>query len=200
VESGEADAVRQEASDMLKKNPNDPSIIYLDAVLTADAQEALDKFFKVVDYYATSKYADAALYRIYSYYFAVGLYETAQKNLDRLKQSYPNSPYIRYAEKKVADGDAAEFHTAGNQNTFVTKGNNYSIQAGAFTSEDNASNLSKDLKKAGYKVSTHEKEIAGTVFTVVMVGDYKTAEEAEKDMKAINKSFNLNGRVIFTGN
>lgn len=201
IESGEAEAVKAEAAELLKSKPDDPSVIYLDAVLTSDAAAALDKFFKVVDYHSASKYADAALYRIYSYYFAAGLYETAQKNLDRLKKFYPNSPYIRYAERNVADGDIAEYQTADkNTNAAPLKGSDYSIQAGAFTSHDNAARLEKDLKKAGYTVALHQKEIAGTVFTVVTVGKYSTPQEAEKDMKTINKNFNLNGRVIFTGN
>lgn len=201
IESGEAELLKIETAELLKSKPDDPSIIYLDAVLTSDGESAINKYFKVVDYHPASKYADAALYRIYSYYFASGLYETAQKNLDRLKKNYPNSSYIRYAERNVADGDIAEYQTSEKNNkSSQAKGVDYSIQAGAFTSQDNAKRLEKDLKKAGYAVSLHQKEIAGTVFTVVTVGKYTNAQEAEKDMKKINKNFNLNGRVIFTGN
>ncbi len=82
--------------------PDDPSVMFLDAVLKENGQEAVVIYQDIVDNHPKSKYADAALYRIFSYYYALGLYETAQEKLKQLKESYPTSPYIKVADQNLS--------------------------------------------------------------------------------------------------
>jgi len=81
IENGKADEVKNDLIGLKEKYPDDPSVMFLEGVLTENGQKAVVIYQKVVDEYPDSKYADAALYRIYSYYYALGLYESANEKL-----------------------------------------------------------------------------------------------------------------------
>src|SRR3989304_2188027 len=95
IESGNIGQAKEALVELKEKNPNDPSVMFLDAVLKENGQEAVVIYQNIVDTYSKSKYADAALYRIFSYYYALGLFEASQEKLKQLKTSYPTSPYIQ---------------------------------------------------------------------------------------------------------
>ena len=99
IENGNVDDVKNEIPDLKEKYPNSPSIMFLDGVLTENGQKAVLIYQNIVDKYPDSKYADAALYRIYSYYYALGLYEAAKEKLNQLVSKYPDSPYIKIAKQ-----------------------------------------------------------------------------------------------------
>ena len=71
----------------------------------------------LIDKFPKSTYADAALYRIYSYYFALGLYNTADKNLNKLKKDYPESPYIKMAAANIVQNDVEETDQQNDQSS-----------------------------------------------------------------------------------
>lgn len=100
IENGEAESVRKQVLSLREKYPDDPSVLFLEAVLTTDARDALQKYNLIVNNYPQCKYADAALYRIYSYYYAIGLYAVAENYSRQLKQTYSSSPYLKYLERK----------------------------------------------------------------------------------------------------
>ena len=58
--------------------------MFLDGVLTEDGQQAVSIYQRIIDKYPNSKYADAATYRVFAYFYALGLYETAEKMRDKL--------------------------------------------------------------------------------------------------------------------
>ena len=88
IEAGEIDNVRNEITMLRAANPNDPSVKFLDAVVTVDGPKALKKYEDVYNDYPQSKYADAALYRIFSYYYSLGIYNKAESYLNELKNKY----------------------------------------------------------------------------------------------------------------
>lgn len=94
VEGGDADAVRAELPALQQKYPNDPGVLYLQALLTTDGAEAVRLYQKLVDTYPNSDWADDALYKVYKFYYAIGLYRTAELKLDQLRTRYPNSRYV----------------------------------------------------------------------------------------------------------
>jgi len=81
IENGNIGQAKEALVDLQEKNAADPSVMFLDAVLKENGQEAVAIYQDIVYNHPKSKYADAALYRIFSYYYALGLYETAQDNL-----------------------------------------------------------------------------------------------------------------------
>ena len=86
IENGNIGEAKEVLVDLKAKYPNDPSVMFLDGVLKENGQEALVIYQKIVDVYPDSKYADASLYRIFSYYYALGLYNTAREKLVKTTQ------------------------------------------------------------------------------------------------------------------
>ena len=103
IEKGQADSAKIILSTLLKKYPSNSSVIYLDAVLTEDGSKAISKYQKVYDKYPTSKFADAALYKVYSYYYALGNYNKANSIMQQLKNNYPESNYLKASAAEPAE-------------------------------------------------------------------------------------------------
>ena len=206
IENGNVDDVKNQIADLKEKYPGSPSIMFLDGVLTENGQKAVVIYQNIVDKYPDSKYADAALYRLYSYYYALGLYESAKEKLDLLINKYPDSPYIKIAKQnqlpvnpEIASEETQAKEDSVQQPPPQTKQTNqnfkFTIQAGAFSNNENAQSLKSDFDKAGIFCEVKEKQVAGTVFHVVYVGRFITRDEADGFLKTINDKYNLNGRV-----
>jgi len=201
IENGKADEVRNELIGLKEKYPNNPSVMFLEGVLTENGQKAVVIYQKVVDEYPDSKYADAALYRIYSYYYALGLYESANEKLNKLITDYPKSPYIKIAKQnqlpvnpEITQEDETDLTQQNNKDV---KGADYkfTIQAGAFSKIENAESLQLKFEKSGIFSEIKDKLVAGTTFHVVYVGKFVTENDAGSFLKTINDKFELSGRV-----
>jgi len=116
IDSGDITSANNFLRELKSKKTNDPSTIFLDAVLTNNGEEALKKYSIVYEKYPKSKYADASLYRIFSYYYSLGYYNRAETYLSKLKNEYPNSPYIKSADRKIPDvEDVVQISTVNNR-------------------------------------------------------------------------------------
>ncbi|MGE5681046.1 MAG: SPOR domain-containing protein [Bacillota bacterium] len=208
IEAGETAKAREELDRLKRNNPKDPSVLYLDAVLTIDAKDAVAKYSLLAEKYPQNKYADAALYRIYSYYYALGSYTTAKTYLDKLSKAYPQSKYIRLAEsRQVSEPYSKEVNPEVKTNksnlpertssVINDKGKHgFTIQAGAFLSIENAKKLKSSFIEDGYSSEIKIKEVAGSMLNVVSVGSYDSEEAAKTALMTINEKYRLNGRVI----
>ena len=201
IENGKADEVRNELVGLKERYSDDPSVMFLEGVLTENGQKAVVIYQKVVVEYPDSKYADAALYRIYSYYYALGLYESATEKLNKLIADYPKSPYIKIAKQnqlpvnpEITQEDETNITQQKNEDV---KGADYkfTIQAGAFSKIENAESLQLKFEKSGIFSEIKDKLVAGTTFHVVYVGKFVTENDAENFLKTINDRFELSGRV-----
>ncbi|MEW6702579.1 MAG: SPOR domain-containing protein, partial [Bacteroidota bacterium] len=153
--------------------------------------------------------ADAALYRIFSYYYSLGYYKKAETYLNRLKKEFPESPYIKAADRKIPDVEEPASTSNGltdlieNKHTqpvhvekTETRNYNFTIQAGAFLNVENAKKLSGQLKRENYFTEITTKEIGGTILNVVNVGRFVTEEETKPVLSKLEKKFYIKGRVV----
>ncbi|HEY7751606.1 MAG TPA: SPOR domain-containing protein [Ignavibacteriaceae bacterium] len=200
IENGNTTEVREALITLKKENPTSPSVIFLDGVLTENGQEAVVKYQHIVDTYPRSKYADAALYRIYSYYYALGLYETANEKLTKLTTDYPQSPYIQVAKKNKTPLDNKQDEEKNeNKPSGETKNTaeyRYTIQAGAFSNLDNANLMKNNFDQAGIFSEVRDKSVGGSIFHVVYAGKFITEQEAKNFLEIVNSRFNLNAIVV----
>lgn len=205
IEKGESLTVSSKIPELKKEHPNDPSILFLDAILTTDGIKAVGKYLMLVNKFPKSNYADAALYRIYSYYFSLGKFKSAKDYLSLLSKNYPDSPYLSIANKNIPNKD--ESTQSSKPQSIATKNldtlsqkieqkNKYYIQAAAFTVLENAQNLKKKLDFDGYSAVLKEKEIGGTTFHIIYVEGFSSNTEAEKALQLIDSKFNLSGKVL----
>ncbi|WP_337871736.1 SPOR domain-containing protein [Ignavibacterium sp.] len=201
IEKGESKEVMEILLKLKKENPTSANLIFLEGVLTENGQEAVSIYQSFVEKYPDNSYADAALYRIYSYYYALGLYETASKVLGNLTDKYPDSPYIKMAlSQEEAKQEEEKIPPKVHQNEQTKEQNEFNykftIQAGAFVKIENARGLKSELESEGIFCEMKEKNVGGTTFHVVYVGKFQNRNEAEKFLQQINSRYNLNGRII----
>lgn len=208
IEMGNKQVVIDEMPDLKKDHPNDPSILFLEGVVTENGQNAMVLYKDLINKYPKSKYADAAIYRIYSYYYALGLYQTAKTYIEMLKKNYPGSAYLDAAERKMPAKDEVsnedkvvkEQPPVKKEEPPKTEKKNleykFTIQAGAFSNTDNAIALMKRFEDAGFYSEVKEKNVAGTSFHIVFIGKFLTEDEAKNFLDVINTRFSLDGRVV----
>ncbi|VAX22769.1 hypothetical protein MNBD_IGNAVI01-2888 [hydrothermal vent metagenome] len=201
IERGDLIGARTKLGTLLGKYPDDTSVKFLDAVLTEDGVEAMNKYTQIFTQHPKNQYADAALYRTFSYYYSLGVYKKADGLLSKLKNDYPNSPYIKAADRTLPSEDVyykskEEYEPVSKPIREVVAEKQYSIQAGAFLNKTNAENLKKKFEKNGLYSSIFSKEVGGSLLNVVIVGKFANREEAKKQLSKINKKYGLNGRII----
>ncbi len=203
IESGNKQEVRKELPTLLKKYPKDPSVMFLQGVLTDDGQKAEQIYTAIWKNYPSSRYADASVYRLYNYYYSLGIYSKARNFLDVLKVEYPQSPYLSIARKNIPDKNSviAAVKTDKSELKDSAKNNpeedyKYTIQAGAFSVADNAASLMKEFKNAGYFSIVEDKSVAGTNFHVVYTGKFVNEEDARNFLKQLDSKYNINGVVV----
>lgn len=203
IEAGNTQNASEDLASLKKRNPDSPSLLFLEGVLTENGQDALVIYNSIITQYPRSKYADAAMFRVYSYYYALGFYETAGKYLTRLKREYPESPYIKIADRTIPQQDEvnelsrSEVKDVKTEPLPVkdTKKYLYTLQAGAFSTLNNAVLLKKDIELAGYYCEVKEKTVGGSIFHVVFVGRFVTEAEARSTLQVINSEFKINAIV-----
>ena len=200
IENGNVVQAKEALSDLKLKYPEDPSVMFLDGVLKENGQEAIVIYQNIVDNYPKSKYADASLYRIFSYYYALGLYDTAREKLKQLKSGYSDSPYIQVADQNLSlleKTDEIESNPE-TQEPKISSGENYNwtIQAGAFTNLENANNLMSEFEESGIYTEMADKVVGGTTFHVVYAGKFVKLEDAESFLKVANSKYQVNGSIV----
>lgn len=196
IEAGDRDSVLQLLPGLKKSFPNDPSVLFLEAVLTENGQDAVPVYNRIISDFPKSKYADASIYRMYSYYYSLGLYNTASSFLDKLKKEYPESPYIKIAEREIPAENEPSSSASRPASTENTNDYLFTIQAGAFSNYSNAMSLKKSFEEAGYYSFIMKKSVGGSEFSAVYVGRFKKREEAESFLQVVNKQFDLKGRIV----
>jgi tetratricopeptide (TPR) repeat protein len=200
IESGNVIQAKEDLAELKEKNPDDPSVMFLDGILTENGQEAIVIYQNIVDDYPKSKYADAALYRIFSYYYALGLYDTATEKLKLLTENYPDSPYIKVANQNLESREQSEVEKKEEEipegETAPEENYKFTVQAGAFTNLENAKNLNQQFAESGIFSQLVDKTVAGTVFHVVYTGKFEKYEDAVNFLAVINSKFNVNGSIV----
>jgi len=196
IERGAKDSVLQILPELKKTSPNDPSVLFLEAVLTGNGQNAIPVYNRIISDFPKSKYADASVYRLYSYYYSLGLYNTATVFLNKLKKDYPGSPYIKIAEREIPAENETSTASADVTPTENSKDYLFTIQAGAFSNDSNAMSLKQSFEDAGYYSFITTKSVGGSDFSVVYVGRFEKREEAESFLEIVDEQFDLKGRIV----
>lgn len=210
IHSGQQDRVRAEVNDWLKQSPNDPAVLYLDAYATANGDQAVKKYQAIVDRYPQSEWADDALYKVYQYYYAVGLYKTADAKMNQLNQQYPASIYAQTEAKPAETVIRKTPVTAPSRPAPAVEEKNepaapvtaaitgaYVVQVGVYSQESKAAEQAQNFGAVvGRSAVVFSKQSGGkTVYAVAFDGfsDERTAKVFGGDLKA---KFNIDWFVV----
>jgi cell division septation protein DedD len=197
INQGQTDAVREELPSLLAKYPNNPGVIYVQALLTKEGTEAVRMYQSIVDNFPQNEWADDALHKVQQFYYALGLYRTAELKLDQLKKEYPNSPYVQGKSESPTSAPVEEaaptepapavvIPSAGippTTDTVATQPDQplqarWVLQVGAFTQQANAGKLKAFFEGLGYPVEVVSKVKDTKTLILVLVGNYSTSDAA----------------------
>ncbi len=198
IEKGQGEAVRAEFPALMTNYQNNPGLMYLQAVLTTDGTEAAKLYQNIVDNFPKSEWGDDALYKLYQYYYSIGLYKTADQKLTQLKEEYPFSAYateqnLVAEEKPTTKEKPADVKPKGTVQKFAT---NFTIQVGAFSTLQNAGELKAKFEKEGYPSNIFTIVSHGKKLHKVWVGEFQTYTEAKQFAAEVKKKFNLTAMVV----
>jgi tetratricopeptide (TPR) repeat protein len=213
VEGGQADQVRADLPSLLSRYPNNPGLLYVQGLLTDDGAEAVRVYQSVVDNFPRSEWADDALYRVYQFYYSLGLYRTAELKLGQLRRDYPKSKYLlsltgvqtqNLAEERDTVLRAAT--TPDHPDTVTlsqppVKGaaspsqEQYVLQVGAYTGQANAEKQKRYFEDLGYTVQVITKVKDSRSLFTVLVGSFGTYEEAKVKSVELKQKHNVSAFV-----
>jgi len=222
IYNGQAERVRIELPSLHKQYPIDPGVDYLDAILTTDGVSAVKKFQAIVDQFPLNEWADDALYKVYQYYYSVGLYKTADQKFDQLKQQYPNSIYVvgmvqeqkpaavkqeppaetkkpEVVESKPEPQPAAiepVKSTAPDSVAPAPAIGKFAVQAGAFSTEKNAQKQVDFFGTIGKKATITTKASGGKTLYVVSMEGFASEQDARSFIAELKAKHNIESIIV----
>jgi tetratricopeptide (TPR) repeat protein len=202
IEKGQADVVRAELPTLMTNFQTHPGVLYLQGVLTTDGNEASKIYQSIIENFPKSEWADDALFKLYQYYYSIGLYKTADQKMEQLKRDYPYSTYAtdqKVAEEPKASAPAARAE-APTPVTRPAKGAKptvvYTVQAGTFSVLQNAEELRARFEKEGYVSHIFTIVNNGKKFHKVWVGEFGKEDEARRFSAQLKQKYHLNTIVV----
>jgi len=206
IDNGDVYKVRQEMPALLTKYPNHPGLLYVQARLTTNGAEAVKIYQSIVDNFPKSEWADDALYKVYQFWYSIGLYRTADLKLQQLKRDYPSSPFLQTAASRDTLPAPAPPPREDSGAVLVTPGRpvqpesaatqQFALQVGAFSTQANAERQKGQLEAEGLEVEVVNKVKDGRSLFIVLVGSFPTYEAAKARSAELQKKLNTPSIVV----
>jgi cell division septation protein DedD len=213
VERGESGQVALEVPALLSRYPNHPGVLYVQGVTTSNGPDAVRIYQSIVDNFPRSEWADDALYKVYQFYHSLGLYRTAELKLAQLRKEYPDSRHGTDASgidaKGLADAEPPSLAPPpepqpGQLPEIVTPSpvpppppaSAYALQVGAFAQISNAEKQKTFFEDLGFPVEVIQKVRDTRSLFVVLVGNYKDADEARAKVPEFKARYSITPMVV----
>ncbi len=113
IHEGQSEGVKENLPELISKYPNDPGVLYLQAILTTNGIKSLELYSSILDKFPESKYAGAASVKIGEYFYASGLYSQAGRHLCLIPRKYPRINNMQ----KVMDMMVSSFLAIGEEDS-----------------------------------------------------------------------------------
>jgi len=195
IESGNIEEVKQELANLKENNAADPNVIFLEAVITEDGEKSKELYEIIYNDFPQSPFADAALFRSFSYHYALGLYKKAENLKERLRKEHPNSPYLKNTDREFPKVDEMIVVNDAPYKVKVPSKKRFTVQAGAFSDYKNAQSLMNKFITDGYESRISPKIVNNIQLHIVTVGKFKDRSNAENFVDDIRTKYSVAGRV-----
>lgn len=196
IEAGNIEDVRADLDELKEEKSGDPNVIFLEAVMTEDGEKSKNLYEVVYNDFPKSPFADAALYRNFSYYYALGLYKKAEGLKERLRKEYPKSAYLKNTDRAFPKVDEMIIVDPSPIKIKDPNQKEFTVQAGAFSDFKNAQNLKSKFTTDGFISQISPKMVNNLQLHIVTVGSFTKRIEAENLINELKSKYSITGRVI----
>jgi tetratricopeptide (TPR) repeat protein len=202
VDAGQIEQVRTQLPALLERHPNHPGVLYVQGLVATDGAEAVRIYQSIVDNFPKSEWADDALYKVYQFYYALGLYRTAELKLAQLKTDYPTSKYVVKPAETSSEKLAEEQEPPGpvssplREIASTSSPGGFALQVGAYSAQENAEKQRLFFEDLKMPVEVINRVKDGRSLYIVLVGTFNTADEARAQGSEIKKSYNIESFII----
>ena len=172
IHEGQVDGVKEQLPELISKYPNNPGVLYLQALMTTDGMKSLELYSNLLDKFPESKYsADAAL-KIGEYFYARGLYSQAGQQLCDIPRVYPRFQDIQ----RVVDLMVSSFRAIGEEDSVTYY---VGIYQSMFPNLDVTSYEMKNNKVSSDPIISRPKRIEPKPY-VIQIGAFSSIENAKR--------------------
>lgn len=196
IEAGYIEKVQKDLIQLKENKPGDPNVIFLEAVVTEDGEKSRELYELVYNNFPNSSFADAALFRNFSFYYALGLYKKAEELKERLRKEYPESPYLKNTDRTFPKVDEMIIVDSSPYQIKNPAEKRFTIQAGAFSDSQNAQNLKDKFISDGFISNITLKNVNNIQLHIVTVGSFIERIQAENFIDDLQTKYSITGRVI----
>jgi len=198
LQNGQADQVRGAIPALLARYPNNPGILFLQAQTTSDGAEAVRVYQSIVDNFPSSAWAPEALFKVYQFYYALGLYRTAEMKMAQLKKNYPASRRATGAgtvDTGALPEDTARAAGGAPPSAPAAVPQRFTLQVGAYTAQANAERQKAFFENLGYTVELISRVRDNQSLFLVLVGSFASADEARAKGAEIRARYHIESIV-----
>ena len=125
IHEGQSQGVKENLPELISKYPNDPGVLYLQALLTTNGVKSLELYTNLIEKFPESNYAGEASVKIGEYLYARGLYSQAGRQLCLIPRKYPRLPNMQAiidmmvsSFKAIGEEDSVKYYSSIYQNMF----------------------------------------------------------------------------------
>ena len=152
IHEGQSQGVKENLPELISKYPNDPGVLYLQALLTSNGMKSLEFYSKLIEKFPESKYAGEASVKIGEYFYARGLYSQAGRQLCLIPRKYPRLSNMQAiidmmvsSFQAIGEDDSVKYYTGIYQSMFPNLDiSKYGIES---LEQSNAVNFEKKMTK-----------------------------------------------------
>ena len=201
-----------------KDHPRIGEVYYYLGRLSVNPDTAALYYYKVINGYPQSRYADICYLEVAKINVARKNFRTAIANLEELSKRYPDTEYrdemmfwqgVSYVSlDDVEQGEAIliELQNSYPKSVWSERAANitrtkdiepefYAIQLGSYRNRSNAEKYASDLRARGLEVRVVEAMVKGQTYYRVWTGQFITLEQAKEYMLKLD-SLGLKGNVV----
>ena len=125
IHEGQGQGVKENLPELISKYPNDPGVLYLQALLTSNGIKSLELYTRLIEKFPESKYAGEASVKIGEYFYARGLYSQAGRQLCSVPRKYPRLSNMQAiidmmvsSFQAIGEDDSVKYYTGIYQSMF----------------------------------------------------------------------------------
>lgn len=213
---GKMNEVLAALPDLLVEYPNDPGVKLLLAVVSENAEKAVEIYKEIVQKFPESQWADDAYWRLLQYYAVKGDVDKAEYELNNFRKRYPTSEYLppatdvvrtarsianaklKQIEENLKKDEAQQIPSQQTKKTTTDQPKvekiesksgtvTYGLQVGVYSTLETAEAEKEKFLKKRLRTTIEEKIINGQKRYAVVIGNYSSKESAEAAKQIIQQ-------------